>query len=254
VEHSQKRWETEGRRDDLLLAEGLQLEEGLSLLHDAPRLVAGAEYARTRDYVAASDASLKARQAAAEADRQRQETEKENLRQKELAATQQAAANAEQAARNARKAARNARAGLVVAAVLLVLTAGAAWFAAENQREAEVEKDRAEAETTKARIQAGKGFLLRAENHRLSSDSAFYAGERLGLWDWVSPRVFHSLQCLKTRLERGPCDRQRRSVLPFSSSQCWRQKKLQRPIGSWTRRQRAPFSGVLPSATSIQVS
>jgi WD40 repeat protein len=154
VEQAQKRWEAEKRREDLLLAEGLPLEEGLSLLQDAPQLVGGAEYAGTRDYVGASDAFVKARIDAAEAERTRQEAEKEQLRQQELRAT--------------RRAARNARVGLFVAMVLLA-SAGVAVIVARTQ------SSRAEKQKREAYLNAGRATLLRARE--LSQEgNHLYAG------------------------------------------------------------------------------
>jgi WD40 repeat protein len=56
VEQSMKRWANAGQRQrsDLLLADGLNLEEGLSLIDDAPLLVQGTEYESLREYIEAS--------------------------------------------------------------------------------------------------------------------------------------------------------------------------------------------------------
>ncbi|MBU6300968.1 MAG: SUMF1/EgtB/PvdO family nonheme iron enzyme, partial [Verrucomicrobia bacterium] len=54
IETVLKRWRDHGQSTDLLLPEGLDLEEGLSLLRDAPELIAGPEYQGVRTYIAAS--------------------------------------------------------------------------------------------------------------------------------------------------------------------------------------------------------
>jgi formylglycine-generating enzyme required for sulfatase activity len=54
IETVLKRWRDHGQHTDLLLPEGLDLEEGLSLLRDAPELIAGPEYEGVRTYIAAS--------------------------------------------------------------------------------------------------------------------------------------------------------------------------------------------------------
>ena len=54
IETVLKRWQDHGQSTDLLLPEGLDLEEGLSLLRDAPELIAGEEYEGVRTYIAAS--------------------------------------------------------------------------------------------------------------------------------------------------------------------------------------------------------
>jgi formylglycine-generating enzyme required for sulfatase activity len=54
VEQALKRWTDAGNRSDLLLPEGLDLEEASALLKDAPLLLAGSEYEPVRAYITAS--------------------------------------------------------------------------------------------------------------------------------------------------------------------------------------------------------
>jgi len=70
VEQFQERWNTSGRRSDLLLSEGIDLDEGLSLLHKAPDLVKADEYLPVRDYIAASDSFVKKRASTIAAERE----------------------------------------------------------------------------------------------------------------------------------------------------------------------------------------
>ncbi|MEQ1839245.1 MAG: AAA family ATPase, partial [Verrucomicrobiales bacterium] len=51
VEQAMRRWETQGNDSSLRLPDGLDLEEGNSLLRDSPHLLAGSEYDGVRDYI-----------------------------------------------------------------------------------------------------------------------------------------------------------------------------------------------------------
>ncbi|MBU6303700.1 MAG: SUMF1/EgtB/PvdO family nonheme iron enzyme, partial [Verrucomicrobia bacterium] len=54
VEQALKRWSDAGNRPDLLLPEGLDLEEASALLKDAPLLLAGSEYEPVRGFITTS--------------------------------------------------------------------------------------------------------------------------------------------------------------------------------------------------------
>ena len=67
VEQFQERWQNTGRRNDLLLSEGLDLDEALSLLRNARHLMSADEYAPVREYIEVSVAFVKERSAIATA-------------------------------------------------------------------------------------------------------------------------------------------------------------------------------------------
>ncbi len=54
VEMAMRRWQSRDQHQSLLLSEGLDLEKGLSLIKDAPQLLAGSEYDAVRDYIECS--------------------------------------------------------------------------------------------------------------------------------------------------------------------------------------------------------
>lgn len=62
VEQAMKRWKTNKEHTSLLLPEGLELEEGLSLANHAPHLIDGEEYAAARGFIKASHNHALARQ------------------------------------------------------------------------------------------------------------------------------------------------------------------------------------------------
>ncbi len=62
VEQAMKRWKTNKEHTSLLLPEGLELEEGLSLANHAPHLLEGDEYAAARGFIKASRDHALARQ------------------------------------------------------------------------------------------------------------------------------------------------------------------------------------------------
>jgi len=75
---------------------------------------------------------------------------------------------------------RRLRLGIALTSVIAVGAIFAALAAVGMGRLAEEQRRDADAQKQIARIQAGKGHMLRAEIHRLSSDSPFYAGRAVG--------------------------------------------------------------------------
>lgn len=80
----------------------------------------------------------------------------------------------------ARRRARITRRVMVALAILLTSAVLAGLSAIDQRKKVEIERDRAEGEKRTAQVQAGKGWLLKAENSHPSTDSLFFAGRAIG--------------------------------------------------------------------------
>jgi hypothetical protein len=145
VEQALKRWSDAGNRPDLLLPEGLDLEEASALLKDAPLLLAGSEYAPVRNYITASQ-------------------DFHETRRRRIEAT---------------------RRTVTFFLVLLTLGAsGAAVYGFWQSKKAVEEGAKAISQRDAAYLQEGKAWLLRAsvaeERQKRYPDTLLYAAQAIG--------------------------------------------------------------------------